>query len=302
MFKDTKQRSQATRTTMIVLGILACLAAPLSSHNPVVENAKRYSVEIAASAVALYASLRLINSVLSTAMETEVSGGALLVSGTVQPLKVLEPVDDTVERVAAVVFALALVAGILSVGLAPAAGIGFALLGVGMIGLAFAPLRLPPWLETIFANARRLGLSFGLVLPLGLLVAFYGGGYLTQKAVANASLVITSMTETLGSDAVIFTPPVDEIVDDPATGFSGVVENLQSRLFDGAASISGSAADIAQSTGRYLELAGTVMARADELFISFAELLVAFLFQLIVFPALVILLLFRLLGNLGRPH
>lgn len=301
MYLEAEPPGRAVRMVLAALGVIALLAAPFSTDNPVIDNAKSYTIEISASAVALYASLRLINSVLSTAMETEVSGGAVLVSGTVQPLKALEPVDDTVERVATVVFAIALIAGILSVALVPTCTIGLALLGIGLIGLAFAPPRAMPWLDTLLTNARRLGLGLGIVLPLGLLAAFYGGEHLTQKAVGNANIVITSMTDTLEVDAGLPTPEVPrETPDQPRTGLAGVLENLQNRFVDGAANISGSATNIAQSTARYLELAGAVMSRADDLFVSFAALLVAYLFQLIVFPALVIVILYRLLTGLGR--
>lgn len=301
MIEKTKGQSRGFRMALIGLGLLACLVAPFSASNPVIGNAKQYTVEITASAVALYASLRLINSVLSTAMETEVSGGAVLVSGTIQPLKALEPVDDTVERVASVVFGLALFAGVLSLILAPASGIGLALFGVGLIAFVLMPAGRLPWLDTVFGNARRVGLGIGVVLPLGLLVAFYGGQFLTEAAVAKANTVITSMTDTLGTDVPALVPEPD--AGEPVQGgFSSTIESLQNRFLNGAATISGSASSIAESTTRYLELAGTVMARADELFVSFAELLVAYLFQLIVFPALVVLVLWRLLAGLGRAQ
>lgn len=297
---DIKPISSQIRIALLALGVVALVMAPLSSVNPVVNAGKQYAVEITASAVALYASLRLINSVLSTAMETEVSGGAVLVSGTVQPLKVLEPVDDTVERVASVVFALALIAGVVTLALAPVTMLGLVLLGVGLIGLAWRPAALPAVLAGMLNNARGLGLAFGVVLPVGLLLAFAGGTVFTDRAVERANAVINSMTQTLEAEALVL--PGEEAAQDSEpvqSGMAGAIESLQSRFFDGAATISGSATDIATSTGRYLELAGTVMARADELFQSFAELLVAYLFHLIVFPVLVVFVLLKLITPRG---
>lgn len=298
---DQKPAFSRMRAGCLGLGLLALLLAPFAGANPMVEGAKRYTVEITASAVALYASLRLINSVLSTAQETEISGGAVLVSGTVQPLKVLDPVDDTVERVAAVVFALALVAGVVTLALGPVTGIGLALLGSGLIGLSMGRAQwgkypLSKSAQALLSNARRLGLALGLVLPAGLLLAFAGGSFFTERAVERANTVIGSITQDLEPEDLTLPSQIPDASLPREGGVAGAIESLQNRFFDGAASISGSASNVAESTARYLDIAGTVMARADDLFVSFAELLVAYLFHLIVFPALVVFVLLRLLS------
>ena len=100
------------------------------SWNPVTRLASAEARQTAAATLVVYAGLRTLNAFLSTAQEVEV-GGSLVVSGSVQPLKSLEPIDDTVERVSAVVLAISVFAGVAGLGFAPLAVVGFALALVG---------------------------------------------------------------------------------------------------------------------------------------------------------------------------
>ena len=95
----------------------------VTRFNPVVPPAEFAAAEIAAATAGVYVSLRVINAALSAAQEVEV-GASVGAQVGVQPLKVLEPVDDTVERVADVVFAVAAGAALVNVGLSPVAGLG----------------------------------------------------------------------------------------------------------------------------------------------------------------------------------
>jgi long-subunit fatty acid transport protein len=113
---------------------LVCLLG-LFQLNPAVGFAERVNRDVALASTAVYVSLRAINAALSVAQEIEL-GGSLGVSASAQPMKVLEPVDDTVERVAAVVFGVAVLSGLLSVALAPVATLGAGLALVGLAGLA----------------------------------------------------------------------------------------------------------------------------------------------------------------------
>ncbi|MGB7432789.1 MAG: hypothetical protein WA921_10030 [Ahrensia sp.] len=281
-------KSRNARMILAALGLLLLIAAPFSAKNPVFDLSQQYSAKIATSAVTLYASLRLINSVLSVAMETEVSGGAVLVSGTVQPLKMLEPVDDTVERVADVVFVLALIAGVMTLALAPIGGLGLALLGAALIGGAAMPGRVAPWVEGLIARIRSTGLALGLAVPLGLIAGFAGGEWLTQNAVSNANQVITGLTDTLDEEAASVQTEQSQTL----TTFGA----LQETLFGKSEPSATGTLSIAQSTKRYLDIAGTVMTKADDLFVSFAQLLAAYLFQMIVLPLVLIGVLWRMIG------
>ena len=98
---------------MIRRGLLAffcvlALTAALLRDNPVVSAAQGYAADVATTAAASYVTLRTLNAFLSTAQEIEV-GLSFIASGSARPLKVLEPIDDTVERIAGLVFGLSLI-------------------------------------------------------------------------------------------------------------------------------------------------------------------------------------------------
>ena len=284
-------RLRNRRLLMAALGLLALLAVPLARHNPLVVEAQALTTKITVSAVALYASLRLINSVLSTAMETEVSGGAVLVSGTVQPLKVLEPVDDTVERMASAVFVVAMGAGLVSLALAPVSALGLGLLGVALLVMALVPHALSGRVSAMVRQARSIGLVIGLAAPFGILIGFAGGDHLTRATIAEANATLASITRTLedSPSSASSTSGAD------ATERSGVLGALQDQVFGTSPSIAASATDIVTSTARYLEIAGQVLTRADDLFVSLLRLVVAYIFQLMVLPLIIFVVLWRLL-------
>lgn len=78
----------------------------------------------ATTSAATYVTLRTLNAVLSTVQEAAFTGSVVVAEATVQPLKALEPIDDTVERISDVVFAIMLAAGVLSVAMGRSARLG----------------------------------------------------------------------------------------------------------------------------------------------------------------------------------
>ena len=106
-------------------------------------------------------------------------------------MKFLEPVDDTVERIADVVFAIMLTAGTLSVAMGPVSA-----LGAGMIALASAL-----WLadravgarDPAVGLARRLlayGAFLGVGLPLAVLISATMADHLTAATWAEHQTII----------------------------------------------------------------------------------------------------------------
>ena len=139
----------------------------------------------------VYVSLRIINAALSAAQEVEV-GASVGAQANMQPLKVLEPVDDTVERVADVVFAVAIGAAVATVGLMPVAALGAALLGVGALGLAAGLLvpGLPARPRAVARQAVRTGAAVALVLPLVVVLGLIIGDRVTAASAAEARAVL----------------------------------------------------------------------------------------------------------------
>ena len=109
---------RSARLTRWMLAVLALVGMLAYSANPLTQRAQAFAEQTATASAATYLSLRVVNAFLSTAQEIEL-GGTLVVSGTTQPLKWLEPVDDTIERIAGVVFGVMVATGVLAVALGP---------------------------------------------------------------------------------------------------------------------------------------------------------------------------------------
>ncbi|TRD22798.1 hypothetical protein [Palleronia caenipelagi] len=122
----TADRRKAGLIALIVIAALSIGAAFASRTLPSTTRAVDYATRISIGASATYVTLRTLNAFLSSAQEVEV-GVSVVGQGSAQPLKVLEPIDDTIERIAGVVFAVMLVSGVLAVAMGPLAAVGFAL-------------------------------------------------------------------------------------------------------------------------------------------------------------------------------
>ncbi|MFD1343625.1 hypothetical protein [Litorisediminicola beolgyonensis] len=191
-------RARAPQLLALLFAGFAALS--LVFGNPVATLAGQSAARVAASAGAVYVSLRSINAALSVAQEVDV-GGSMFVSAEVQPLKVLEPVDDTVEQVAATIFAVSVAAMALSVAFGPVAGIGAGLLVLAG-GLWVLSRR-----ATGGQGARglaRLAVAGG-VLAFGLPVLFWSASGVAVLAtgadLAQARLELRTIAE--GADTVV---------------------------------------------------------------------------------------------------
>jgi hypothetical protein len=155
-----------------------------AEDDPLTRSAQNYAADIATKSAATYVTLRALNAVLSTAQEVEIGTSVIVASGTVHPLKVLEPIDDTVERIAGLVFGVMVSTGVIAVALGPVSVIGLALLGVALAYAVVSPVSLLP---------RQLGwygAFLGLALPIGLTLAAPLAEGLTEPVfVRNMALV-----------------------------------------------------------------------------------------------------------------
>ena len=202
------------------------------------------------SSAAVYITLRTVNAFLSAAQEAEI-GGSFVVSGNIQPLKTLEPIDDTIERIAGIVFAVLVVTGLLSVAMGP----------VGAVGAAMMSLALLLWIadrvlgrhELVVDMSRRL-LWYGLFLAVAVPAAFALSGNLSERMAGGIWAE---------NQAVI-----EEIIDPLPE--SGTEEDLGPL----------------ETINKYRTLAGNIVDRTDELIGSYISLLGVFLFRVMLLPAL----------------
>lgn len=239
--------------------------------NPAVPAAEASASQIAAATGGVYISLRIINAALSVAQETEI-GAAFGAQASVQPLQVLEPVDDTVERVADVVFAVAAGAALMGVGLAPVAALGMVVLGLGLaMRCAFLAHPKMAAMAPPARQAVRLGLALALVLPLGFSGGVWMGERMTQPqwaaAVAQLDRVTGEAAILTGMGSEDGTPPVAEA----ATG--GFLDRLNGAV---------------DAVGRYRDAAGLFLSEADTIFGATLTIIGIFALRMLVLPAILL--------------
>lgn len=244
---------------------VACLLAAFWQANPLVDQARAVNQKIAVAASATYVSLRLINAALSTAQEVEISA-SVAVGASAQPLKILEPVDDTVERAADVVFVIAVVTGLMSVGLGPVASIGLLLVGVA-------------------AGTRALGLkdrtgnralALGLMVSLALPGAFWLGGTLAGALSVEARDAANATLAEVTGTAQGLVGGTEQVADTDQGWFSGVRE-------------------LGEAVSNYTGAVGYFLNNADRLFGALLTLMGIFLLETLVMPVVLFALAWGLL-------
>ena len=114
------------------LSIIAMLLIGLFfvKENVILKSATKYTSDIAKDSAAVYLSLRGINAALSFVEEIEVNASVVVASGSVQPFKVLEPIDDAVERMSSAIFYIGVMAATTTVVLEFFGRYGFLLFGI----------------------------------------------------------------------------------------------------------------------------------------------------------------------------
>ncbi|RME18323.1 MAG: hypothetical protein D6801_01615 [Alphaproteobacteria bacterium] len=248
--------------------IAAAAAAGLAlrpAASPALAAARAQAAAVSVASSATYVSLRAINAALSFAQEIEV-GASVVASGNVQPFKWLEPVDDTVERVSSVVFAIAVLTGLLSLSLGPVTAVGFAALALFLAGQALRTARpgaVPPALARVLDESLRLGLALAILLPIALIAGEAMGDWLTAAPVAAAEA------------------RVDEIVG-------------QAKALIGQPGASGEAPGWRETAAAYFASAGLFWERADALLADTATLVGSYILRLLLLPGLLLLVLWRL--------
>lgn len=267
------------RTLLALLGVVCLVIAAFQV--PVASGAgEAASRDIAKAATVVYVSLRAVNAALSVAQEIEM-GVSLGGQATTRPMMVLEPVDDTIERIAAVVFTVAATSWLLALAFQPVAVIGFVVAGLGALGLAF----LDRWPET--GNAARallhLGLVLALVLPLTLAAGTEIGRIATEGAEARATAelqrVATEARGMIGRDDA----DGSDDVEIPSGFFAG--------MFDGAERARDQIRSFANAADYYWSNADTVL---DAAFV----LIAVFLLRIFVLPGVLLFILLRMARRL----
>lgn len=277
-------RPRAKAVVCAVLGVFFLCAGALgllgrSSWNPLIAASERSAEEIAASSVAVYVSLRAINAALSTAQEIEV-GASVVGQASVQPLKVLEPVDDTVERVAGAVFLVAAGAALFSVGLAPVVSIGLAALGAGLLGRA--AVRRFPGLAAPAAPVCSRVITFGLAVGLALPLVFSLGVRAADSATAAQMRGAMAELDSVAQQARILIGAEEDLAEAPLQ--SGENTGLLAWLNGQVTAVSEGISGVFEQSGRYLEAAQVFVDEADSILRASLTLIGIFTLRMLVLP------------------
>ena len=266
------------RASLMGMVAIACLIAGLvelggsARINPLIAPAEASASKIAGATAGVYVSLRVINAALSVAQETEV-GAAFGAQASVQPLRVLEPIDDTVERVADVVFAVAAGAALMRVGLAPVAALGLVVLGLGLLmqSVCLVAPKIAP-MSSPARQAVRLGLALGVVLPVGFALGVSLGEQMTQPQWDAAVAQLDAVT---GEAAIL-------------TGMSaqGLAEDLPPEMRDEG--FMGRLSGAVDAVARYRDAAGLFLNEADTIFGATLTIIGIFALRMLVLPALLL--------------
>ena len=269
----------ARRVALALAGALALLIAafqvPLFAAQG--EAASR---EIAKAATLVYVSLRAVNAALSVAQELEL-GATAVASATTQPLKVLDPVDDTIERIAGVVFTVAAASWVLSVAFGPLATIGFAALGAGLLCLAVADRW--PALAATARSLMRTGLILALVLPL----VYAGGTTFGRLATAGTAAEAQATLDGVARDARILigreTGEAPTATTDPGilSGMFGRMDQMRDQI-----------ASLANAADYY-------WTKSDDVLHAAFTLIAVFVLRMLILPGALLFLIWRLVGRLA---
>jgi hypothetical protein len=251
------------RWAVLALLVLSLGLALFYRQNPVTMAAQAYAEEVATASAATYVSLRVLNAFLSTAQEIEL-GGSLGVSANARPLKILEPIDDTIERIAGLIFGVMVATGVLAVAMGPVSAVGSAL-----VALAAAV-----WLVQLRGGgmdglARKMvsyGVFLGLALPVAFVLTAQVANRMTDAVYDRHTEVIAHITDSVGANDLA----ADE--------------------------------GIWREVDRYRTLATSIYAEADTLIQSYIAILAVYAFRIFVLPLLILGGFFVLARHFARPH
>ena len=281
-------RVKYTAAALALAGLIAITAGlwELSGRgpvNPALPAAEAAAKEIAVAATVAYASLRAIDMALSFVQEVELSPSAAgFAAGSLHPLKFLEPIDDTVERVADALFALVAAAALLTVGFAPVAALGLTLLGLGLLALAAGVSRPSLAPATRFGrSAARIGAAFGLVLPLGFVLGVELGAWLTEPHMREARAQLTAVADEARTVA-----GATAAAGDPETAEPSDPQGLLERMRAPLEAVGKGFGDMAGAVGRYSKAAWVIVRAADDLLWAMLVMIAVFVLRTLLLPLL----------------
>lgn len=256
--------------------LAAALACAVLVIQPVFAGpALRYNDDVFRSAVAVFAILRSINAALSVAKETEV-GFEFVGSVTAQPGMVLDPIDETVARVADAIFVLMVSSGVLKFALAPLAQIGAAAACIGFALLQASRADFGPAALTRAGRGLAAGgLIFALALPLGYGIGGQAAAWWTAAPLTEAQQSLQGSAD--GIEAAVESVAAGAAAEAEAAGEGGWFGWLSGPLEATGDAVRDSMPDM-----------GKVQERGGEILVNSVQIIAIYALRLIVLPLLLI--------------
>ncbi|KQS79235.1 hypothetical protein ASG25_11775 [Rhizobium sp. Leaf384] len=281
--------------------VLAGLAALLVVVNPLADRAAQYNRDVTIGSTALYGTLRVMNSVMSVAKDADVTGGVGVASVTASPGQLLQPVTNTIDRMADLLFWLAIVSGVLStlfLPVAKVAAIGLAGVSVLRAGASLSRRALPRAVDRVARAVLTLCLLGAVVLPLSYAVAFHAGARMTDEAWRSATGVFDRINADYDAEAV---GQIDALRDSqapaaspatPDTSFLGrlgsAVDQSQSAISGTVSAASGLVTSLTEGVAAKTKVITDGIAISSDLFTASIAIAVSYLVKILVMPLLIL--------------
>lgn len=280
---------------------LAALGVLLVIVNPLADRAAQYNRDVTIGSTALYGTLRVMNSVMSVAKDADVTGGVGVASVTASPGQLLQPVTNTIDRMADLLFWLAIFSGVLStlfLPVAKVAAIGLAAVSVLRAGVSLSRRRLPRSAERLARAVLTLCLLGAVVLPLSYAVAFHAGARMTDHAWQGATVVFDRINADYDAEAV---GQIDALKETqapaapqtaPDTSFLGrlgsAVDQSQSAISGTVSAASGLVTSLTEGVASKTKVITDGIAISSDLFTASIAIAVSYLVKILVMPLLIL--------------
>lgn len=257
--------------------------------NPVVTSAERAAGKVSVASAGVYVSLRTLNAFLSTAQEVEL-GASMVGQASIQPLKALEPVDDTIERVADAVFLVAAASAVAAVAMGPVVSIGLVVLGLGLLGMSINAQsdRLARIAGPVCGSGVSFGLAVAFVVPLMFSLGVWVGERSTQDRMTAATAQLEAVAQQAGGIVAPDDPQNMADMLEEAEGAGSWWDNMR----DGFGSVFADSA-------KYVTAGWAILDEADTILNASMTIIGVFILRMVVLP---LFLVFGALALLRRIH
>ena len=282
------------RAVLCLVAGFFCLAGGVflqQDANPVVTSAERAAGKISVASAGVYVSLRTLNAFLSTAQEVEL-GASMVGQASMQPLKALEPVDDTIERVADAVFLVAASSAVAAVAMGPVVSIGLVVLGLGLFGMAANAQS--DRLTRLAGPACGAGVSFGLVAAFVVPLMFTLGVWVGERATQDRMDDATAQLQAVASQAGMVIG-----AEDP----QNVADMLEEAEGDGSwwRNFRKDVGDVFADSAKYVTAGWAILDEADTILAASMTIIGVFILRMVVLPLFLVVGALALLRRVHVP-